>query len=333
VADELEPSSADARARRGAARTALNAFTVLLASAILAAWAYTGFYQLDPGEAAIILRFGALDRVERDPGLRWHLPPPLRSHVIMRVDQLEREEFGGVEERDGEQLEPMVLQEAAMQTRDNSIVHLGFVVQYKIGDPAGVVFRIADRRAILRDAAQAVMREVVGRTPIDDVISEGRAPIEAEALRMLRTVLDDYQSGIEVESVQLLAGQVPPPVLAAYHDVTAADQDRDRLVEEARGYENEVVPRARAEAAELQAQSEGYREATVAESKGEAARFVALLTEYQRAPEVTRKRLYLEAMEDVLPKVQKLVIEKGTATLLPYLAPPPAGAAPKEDGR
>jgi membrane protease subunit HflK len=333
VAEDNEPSSAEERAKRGAARTALNAVTILVATAILAIWAYTGLYQLDPGEAAIILRFGALDRVEREPGLRWHLPPPLASHLIMRVDTLEREEFGGAE-RGAEQLAAPVLEEAAMQTRDNNIVHLGFVVQYKIGDPVGAQLRVAERRAILRDAAQAAMREVVGRTSIDGVLAERRGEVEAETLRLLRDMLDRYETGIEVTSVQLQDVQPPPPVRGAFDDVIAAAQDRDRQIHEARGYENEVVPRARGQAAELESQADGYREARVSEAKGEAARFEALLVEYQLSPEVTRKRLYLEAMEDVLPKVQKVIIEKGTGAVLPYvLTPPPVSAPPKEEAR
>lgn len=323
MAEQPESSAAD-RVRRGAARTALNVTTVLVASALLAAWAYTGLYQLDPGEAAIILRFGALDRVEREPGLRWHLPPPLASHEIMRVDTLEREEFGS-----GDALAGATLEEAAMQTRDNNIVYMGFVVQYKIGDPVGARFRVAERREILRDAAQAAVREVVGRTSIDAVLAEGRGAVEDETLILLRSLLEHYQSGIEVASVQLQEVQPPPLVRSAFDDVIAAAQDRDRQIQEAHGYENEVVPRARGQAAELESQAEGFREAKVAEAKGEAARFEALLVEYQRAPEVTSKRLYLEAMTDVLPHVQKVIVEPGAATVLPYLplAPQPPAAA------
>jgi membrane protease subunit HflK len=332
VANGDEPS-AEQRARRGAARTAFNAVTILVASGILAVWAYTGLYQLAPGEAAIILRFGALDRVEREAGLRWHLPPPLRSHVVLRVDTLEREEFGGAEAGADQQLAEPVLQEAAMQTRDNNIVHLGFVVQYKIDDPVGARFRVAERREVLRDAAQAAMREVVGRTSIDGVLAERRGEVEAETLTLLRSVLAHYETGIQVTSVQLQDVQPPPPVRGAFDDVIAAAQDRDRQIQEARGYENEVVPRARGQAAELESQADGYREAKVAEAKGEAARFSALLVEYQRAPEVTRRRLYLEAMEDVLPRVQKMVIEKGTTTVLPYLPQAAPVAPPKEPAR
>jgi membrane protease subunit HflK len=333
MAGDEEPASAGERARRSAARTALNAFTVLVALAVLGAWAYTGFYQLEPGQAAIILRFGKLDRVEVEPGLRWHLPPPIASHEFVAVDTLEREDFGGADTAE-EHLTGPALEEAAMQTRDNNIVHLGFVVQYRVGDPVEARFRVAERREILRDAAQAAVREVVGRTTIDGVLSEGRGAVEDETLELLQQMLNQYQAGIEVTSVQLQEVQPPPPVRQAFDDVIAAAQDRDRQIQEARGYENEVVPRARGEAAELESQADGYREAIVAEAKGEAARFEAILTEYQRAPEVTRQRLYLEAMEEVLPKVQKMIVEPGTATVFPYLQPPVPRPAPgKDDAR
>lgn len=325
MAEDEEPVSADTRARRGAARSALNAITLLVAIAVLGAWAYTGLYQLEPGQQAIILRFGALDHVDDQPGLRWHLPPPLASHEIVAVDTLEREDFGG---GDAEQISGPTLEEAAMQTRDNNIVHLGFVVQYKVGDPVEARFRVAERRAILRDAAQAAVREVVGRTSIDGVLSEGRGAVEDETLELLQRMLDHYEAGVEVTSIQLQEVQPPPPVRQAFDDVIAAAQDRDRKIQEARGYENEVVPRARGEAAELESQAQGYKEAIVSEARGEAARFEAVLVEYQRAPQVTRQRLYLEAMEAVLPNVQKLVIEPGTATLIPYLPGTPVPQAP-----
>jgi membrane protease subunit HflK len=320
------PLSTEERVRRGTARTLANALTVLVAVAVLAAWAYTGFYQLEPGKNAVILRFGAVDRVETEPGLRWHLPPPLASHEIVAVDTLEREDFGVGEP--GAAGEETSSEEAAMQTKDNNVVHLGFVVQYRIGDPVDARFRVADRRRILRDAAQAAVREIVGRNSIDDVLSEGRGAVENETLEQLQALLDGYQAGIEVTSVQLQEVQPPPPVRAAFDDVIAAAQDRDRQIQEARGYENEVLPRARAEAREMEAAAAGYREAKVSEARGEAARFTAIYEEYRRAPEVTRRRLYLEAMEEVLPKVEKVIIEPGTATLLPYLPTLPRSQAP-----
>ncbi len=334
MADDPEPLSTDERVRRGAARAAVNVVLLLAALGAIGAWSYTGLYQLEPGQAAIILNFGRLARVETEPGLRWHLPPPIASHEFVAVDTLEREDFGDADAVEA-QLAGPALEEAAMQTRDNNIVYLGFVVQYRIGDPVNARFRVAERRDILRDAAQAAVREVVGRTSIDGVLSEGRGAVEDETQELLQQLLDGYEAGIEVTSVQLQEVQPPPLVRHAFDDVIAAAQDRDRQIQEARGYENEVVPRARAEAAELEAEASGYREAKVAEARGEAARFEALLVEYQRAPEVTRQRLYLEAMEEVLPRVQKLIIEPGTATLLPYLPNLPAGALPaaKDGGR
>jgi len=320
MAREEGPLSTHERVRRGAARTLLNVVTVAVALAVLLAWIYTGLYRLDPGNAAVILRFGAVDRVEREPGLRWHLPPPLASHEILAVDTLEREDFGAVEPGDDPAAEP---DEAAMQTKDNNIVHLGFVVQYRIGDPVEARFRVADRRRILRDAAQAAVREVVGRTSIDDVLSEGRGAVESETLEQLQGLLDRYQAGIEVTSVQLQEVQPPPPVRAAFDDVIAAAQDRDRQIQEARGYENEVIPRARAEGRELELGAAAYRETVVAQARGETARFNAVFEEYRRAPEVTRRRLYLEAMEEVLPKVEKIVIDPSAAALLPHM---PLGA-------
>ena len=315
MADD-EPLTTEERVRRGTARTLANFLTVLIALAVLAAWAYTGFYQLEPGKSAVILRFGAVDRVQTEPGLRWHLPPPLASHEIIAVDTLEREEFGSAEPGEPDET---AAEEAAMQTKDNNIVHLGFVVQYRIGDPVDARFRVAERRRILRDAAQAAVREIVGRNSIDDVLSEGRGAVENETVEQLQALLDRYQAGIEVTSVQLQEVQPPPPVRAAFDDVIAAAQDRDRQIQEARGYENEVLPRARAESREIEASAAGYRVAKVSEARGEAARFIAIYDEYRRAPEVTRRRLYLEAMEEVLPKVEKVIIEPGTATLLPYL--------------
>jgi modulator of FtsH protease HflK len=320
--------------RRGAARTAANVLLLLAALATLGVWTYTGLYQLEPGQAAIILHFGRLARVETEPGLRWHLPPPIASHEFVAVDTVEREDFGDAGTGE-EALTGPALEEAAMQTKDNNIVYLGFVVQYRIGDPVAARFRVAERRDILRDAAQAAVREVVGRSSIDGVLSEGRGAVEDETQELLQGALDSYEAGVEVTSVQLQEVQPPPLVREAFDDVIAAAQDRDRQIQEARGYENEIVPRARGEAAELEAQAQGYREATVAEARGEAARFEAILAEYQRAPQVTRQRLYLEAMEDVLPHVQKLIIEPGTATLLPYLPTLPARepAAKKDGGR
>lgn len=308
-------SSPDEQVRRSVARTIAN-LTVLAASiAVLGAWSYFGLYQLEPGQAAVILRFGEYVRTEGDPGLRWHLPPPIESHEIVNVASIDKEEFGTRHDaEDSEELR----HEASMQTSDNNIVHVGFVVQYRIKDAFASRYRIAEPRAILRDTAQSAVREVVGRHSIDGVLTAERGAVQAESEESLQTSLDLYESGLEVISIELQDVSPPDAVRAAFDDVLAATQDRNRAVNEAEGYANEVLPKARAQAIEAVESARGYKEAKVAEATGEANRFRAIAAEYQRAPEVVRTRLYLEAMEEVLPEVRTVIVAPGTA-VMPYL--------------
>lgn len=310
--------STDARVRGGAARLLLNAVTAAVLLGLLGLWATTGLYTLEPGKAAVILRLGAYQgQTETSPGLHWHLPPPIELREIVDVGRIEQVEFG-VPSVEGK-VEGVALAEAAMQTQDNNIVHLGFVVQYKVRDAFEARFRVKETDVTLHDSAQAAIREVVGRNRIDDVLSEGRGAVELDTLNVLQEILDSYEAGIEVTSVQLQEVQPPDGVRDAFDDVIAAAQDRARQVQEALGYENEVLPRARAEAREMEAAADAYRQATVAEAGGEAGRFLAVLAEYRQAPDITRRRLYIETMEEVLPGVEKVLIEPGTASVLPYL--------------
>ena len=334
--------SAEEQVRRGVRRTLANVVTIVVCLGLLGAWTLLGVYKLDPGQAAVILRFGRYSRTVTDAGLKLHLPPPLETHEIVNIASVEREEFGM---HPGETTEPSGEEalEAAVQTSDNNIVNLGFVVQYKVKDAFASRYRVADPRSTLRDAAQAAMREVVGRTTIDGVLTEQRGEVETETREVLQGILDRYETGLDVLAVQLQEVQPPGPVRDAFDDVLAAGQDKTRSVNEAEGYANEVLPKARARAAELAAEADAYRQARVAEASGESQRFTALLAEYRKAPDVTRKRLYIETMEAVLPHVEKVIVEPGTA--VPWLpigreargAPPPlaspAPAVPKADAR
>jgi len=307
--------SPEERVRSSVARTIAN-LTLLAASlAVLGAWAYFGTYQLEPGQSAVILRLGKYVRTESQPGLRWHLPPPIEDHEIINVQSLDREEFGN---RPGKEPSAEDKLEAAMQTSDANIVHLSFVVQYRIKDAFQARYRIADPRPVLRDAAQAAVRGVVGRNTIDDVLSEKRGIVEIETQDALQDTLDLYESGLAVLGVELQDVQPPESVRAAFDDVLGAKQDRDRAVNEAQGYANEVLPKSRARAVELVESARGYKGARVAEATGQASRFRAIAGEYQKAPEVVRTRLFLETMEDVLPAVRTVIIEPGTA-VMPYL--------------
>ena len=311
-----EPQSSEERVRRQVARTLANVAVVLLSIALLGVWSWFGFYQLEPGQAAVILRFGRYVRTEAQPGLRWHLPPPIEEHEVVNVASIEREEFGyrhGVEKPTEEEK-----LEAAIQTSDANIVLLSFVVQYRIKDAFQSRYRVASPGPVLRDAAQAAIRSVVGRNTIDNVLYEKSGVVLADTQEVLQQTLDLYDSGLQVLSIDLQDAQPPASVRAAFDDVLGAKQDRDRTVNEAQGYANEVLPRARAQAIEQTEGAKGYKEARIAESTGEASRFRAIAGEYQKAPEVVRTRLFLETMEPVLPSVHTVIVQPGTA-VAPYL--------------
>jgi modulator of FtsH protease HflK len=310
---------------RRAGRTVRRLGVSVLLLIGLAVWqGATGVYQLNPGEAAVILRLGSFARTETQEGVHFHLPWPIESRDIVNVGVSQRRAFGDV---DASQEDEDKLAETVMQTGDNNIVLVEFFVQYQIEDPFRNRYRITDGEALLDEAAQAAMREVVGRSTIDGVLSAGKDVIASEAKDLLQTLLNTYEAGIHVTALQLRDAQAPAPVRQAFSDVIGANQDRNRVMNEAEAYANEVVPRARGEASELIASSQGYRDAKIADATGEATRFLALVTEYLKAPAITRKRLYLETMEAVLPDTEKLIVEPGTASVLPYL-PLPSAARP-----
>ena len=312
-----EDISADKRAHRLAGRTLANlVFYLLLVPAALAGLAYYCAFELAPGQSAMVFRFGKYMRTISTEGLHFHLPSPIETHETVPVTKIEMQEFGLTRGEEGSKAARL---EAIMQTGDSNIVHISFVVTYFIKDAYQSRYSIADPVETLRDAAQAALREVVGRRDIDDVILLGGGELGAQARIQLQEILDGYESGISIERVALQEVQPPEEVRAAFEDVIAASQDGSRLVNEAEGYRNEVVPQARAEGVELMASASAYRDSEIAASTGAASRFLALATEYSKAPEVTRKRLYLETMEAILPGVEKVIIEPGTTNVLPYL--------------
>lgn len=320
-------SPTEERVRRRVARTVGGAFTTLVLLAALGLWGYTGFFRLQPGEDAVILRLGRYSRTVTEAGLRWHLPPPIEMGKIVRVGTVYREQFGDVNAKAAEKQS-----ETAMQTKDNNIVHLEFVVRYRIGKPYKALFAVTDRRAILRDSAQAAMREVVGQNTIDGVLSDARGQVQQQAADLLQKILDDYDTGISVMSVDLQEVQPPQEVRAAFDEVNSAKQDRDRKVNEAQGYANEVLPEARAQAAEVQQAALAYHDTQIAKAKGDTGRFLELLAAYQKAPRITEERMYLDTMEALLPEARKILIAPGTATVLPTLPLGGAAVLPKPAG-
>jgi membrane protease subunit HflK len=320
---------ADERVRRSVARTLGSALFALVWLALLGAWAYLGVYQLQPGQAAVLMRLGAHAGTVTAQGLHWTLPPPFVTVDIVNVAEVRNEDFGLAshgQPRDEEDL----LHEASMQTSDNNIVRVSFSVQYRIKDAFAYRFRLADPIPVVRDAAQAAMREAVGRMTVDGVLRERREALTAEVATLLQDILDSYDSGLDIHAVELQDVQPPVAVKEAFADVVEATQDAIRVVNEAEGFRNEMIPSARAEAIELLEAARGYREARVAEATGEASRFTAIAAEYRKAPEVTRKRLYLETLEQVLPDVHKVIVDRGATQVLPLLQlePPAVKVAP-----
>jgi membrane protease subunit HflK len=330
VARDRDDLPAEERVRRSVARTLGNGVVVLLVLGVLGAWASLGAFTLAPGQAAVRLFLGRHYGTIEEAGFHLTWPPPIVLREIVNVGEVRSEDFGRAApgaEKTPEATERAEL-EAAMQTSDNNIVRVSFSVQYDVKDPFAERFHVADPVSVVRDAAQAAMREAVGSMTVDGVLRQQRAALTADVATQLQEILDSYGAGIHVLGVQLRDVQAPQAVRAAFDDVIAATQDASRLVNEAEGYRNEVLPGARAQAAEITAQADGYRQAVVAEATGEAARFKAIAAEHRKAPEVTEKRLYLETMEKVLPKVEKVIIEPGTASVLPYL---PLGRPPASE--
>jgi membrane protease subunit HflK len=278
----------------------------------------SGLYVVAPEEQGVVTRFGAYMKTS-ESGLNYHLPWPMERVVklpVTRVNQLEV----GFRSGDEGQESLDVPGESMMLTGDQNIVDLDFTVNWKIADPASFIFNVADPQGTLVDVAESVMRETIGLHPIDDALTSNKAAIQHEARLRMQAVLDSYRMGISVVNVSLQRVNPPHEVIDAFRDVQAANADKQRVINEARGYANQIVPLARGEAAKMMEQAEGYKEAKVAEATGAAERFNAQVGAYQQAPGVTRDRLYFETMENVMKDVPKVVTtSKSGNGVLPFL--------------
>ncbi len=324
---------AEAKVRRRVTRTIVNRLILIVSFGVLGGWVWQGVYTLELGESAVILWMGALDRIDSTEGLRLHWPPPIESHAIVNTSGLRSESFGAQPSQstpgvpsDAEETEiARGIRRDAIQTADSNIVNVAYELQYKVADAYAFVFGMAAPEEILHDATEAAVRDVVGKKTIDAVLSQDRSEIERDAKRLLERMLDAYFEDIGLESaflidkINLQKPQAPEPVREAYADVVSAGQDEKRSLSTAAGDAREILERARAEAAEHREQAQAYRRAKVTLAAGEANRFSALLTEYNAAPVVTRRRLYLETMEEILPGVDKLIVEPDTVNMLPLL--------------
>jgi membrane protease subunit HflK len=304
---------------RGGRRTPRVPPAAILAGAALV-WLASGIYQVSPSEVGVVLRFGQSVRTTPS-GLHWHLPYPAEQVVKVPVTVVWKEELGfrTIDPGPPARYRPVV-EEARMLTADGNIIDVDFIVQYRIQDPEKYLFRIRDPEETLRDCAESAMREVVGGTDIDDTLTEGRSRIQVQAQALLQDMLDSYDSGLLVTTVKLQDVEPPEPVQDAFKDVIAAEQDRERLINEAEGFANDILPKARGVAAERLNEARAYAETVVKKAEGEAGRFELVRAAYAEAPDITRKRLYIETMEKILPEADKIVLDSSLAgEMLPVL--------------
>ncbi len=284
---------------------------------LLLLWFASGLYVVAADEEAVVLRFGQ-HIATKGPGLNWHLPYPVESVEKVPVTRVQRLEIGFRGAADGRVRK--IPQEALMLTRDENIVDISFTVQYKIKNVSNYLFNITHPTTTVRDAAESAIREVIGRTMIDDVLTTKKAEVEVEVETLIQSILDGYKSGILVSTVKLQDVQPPERVIKEFKDVASAREDRERAKNIAQAYANDIIPKARGEAKKMVLDAEAYEKEVVDRSTGEAKGFVSVLKAYRTAPEVTRKRLYLETMQDVLSKADKVIVDKSVAgRVLPYL--------------
>ncbi|HHZ69008.1 MAG TPA: FtsH protease activity modulator HflK [Methylococcaceae bacterium] len=294
---------------------ALGVMVLLVAAVVL--WTVSGFYIVDEGNHGVETRFGKFSETTM-PGLNWHLPTPIEAVEIVNV---QKQRFIEVGYRSGgrERVSGSVPRESLMLTKDENIVDVRLAVQYQIKDAANYLFNVKDQTATLKQATESVERGVIGRNDMNFVLLEGRADIVADIKKELQTLLDRYDSGIIITDVNLQDAQPPEQVQAAFEDAIKAREDKERYINEAEAYRNDVVPKARGAATRKIQEAEGYKFRVIAESQGETVRFTKLLAEYHKAPDVTRKRLYIDAMESVLSNTDTIMIDLKKGSNVMYL--------------
>ena len=285
--------------------------------AALAIWLFTGVYMVGPDEVGVVRTFGEYTRVAQS-GLNYHFPYPIEQVNTPAVTEVKRVEIGFRTLSNGQYR--TVEKESLMLTGDENIVDAEMIVQYKIIDPVAYLFNIVEQELTVREAAEASLRTVVGRNKIDETLTTGKFQIQEGTKNQLQLILDKYESGIHVVAVQLQDVSPPKEVIGAFKDVASAKEDKNRMVNQAEGYRNDIIPKARGEAEAMIRDAEGFRESRIKRSEGDAAKFTTILKEYRKAKSITQKRLYLETMEKVLPGIEKIIIpDKDSGNMLNLL--------------
>ena len=308
---------------------------------LIAIWGGSAFYRVQPDEQGVVLRFGEYV-YWTPPGLHWHLPWPIERVERPTVTRINRTEIGYrslTATRDPssrDQGSRDVLAESLMLTGDENIIDIDVAVFWRINNAAQFLFNARQPELLVRLAAESSMREVIGRTPIQPALTQARAQIEQDVLRQSQQILDRYKAGVEITQVQLQKVDPPAAVIESFRDVQRATTDAERMRNEADTYRNDIVPRARGEAAKIVTEAEGAKQAAVAQATGQAQRFDSVLAAYQQAKDVTIRRMYLDTMQDILTQTQTLIVDDRMKSLVPFLplnvptAPRPAQPVPAQ---
>jgi membrane protease subunit HflK len=295
--------------------------------ALIGLWLATGLYRVQPNQQGIEMVFGRYTGLPTEAGLHWNWPSPIGDVYLPNVTVENRIEIGFRSTGDGSARAGAnrdVPEESQMITGDENLVDIDFVVFWRISNAANYLFALRDPDLTVKVAAEAVMRDIVGGTRIQDALTDRRGPIESDALLQLQRLVDEYGAGIEIRQVQLLEVDPPAQVIDSFNEVTRARQDLERLKNEAEAYRNDVVPRARGESAQIVEEADAYRQEVVNRSQGDANRFNSVYQAYAQSKDVTTQRIYLETLEEVLRNVNKVIIdnEQGGNSVVPYLPLP-----------
>ena len=313
--DQKTPKSSGGNPTPNSGNDQLPLVPILLIVVLL--WAATGFYIVDQGSRGVVLRFGKNTEVTM-PGPRWHIPYPIESAEVVNLEQVRTIEVGYRSAGDAA-ARSKELRESLMLTDDENIIDLQFAVQYNLKSVEDFLFNNRSAESSVRGAAETAIREIVGKSKMDFALYEGREEIAVKAKKLMQEILDRYNTGINVTSVTMQNAQPPEQVQASFDDAVKAKQDLERQKNEGQAYANDIIPKAKGTASRLTAEAQGYRLKVENEAKGNASRFEQILTQYNRAPEVMRDRLYIEAQEQILSNVSKVFIDQKNSNNLLYL--------------
>ncbi|MBL4802260.1 MAG: FtsH protease activity modulator HflK [Emcibacter sp.] len=283
---------------------------LLIAAMFVVGYLYTAFYKVQPDEAAVVLRFGKWIET-KDTGLHFHFPP-IDQVIIPKVTAVNKIDVGfgaGKKERQ-------------MLTGDENIVDVQYSILWKIKDPARFLFNLEQREQTIKSVSESAMREVVARMAIQQIMTSERLEIEIEVRSIMQSVLDSYEAGIEIRQIKMDTVSPPSQVSAAFNDVQKAEADRDKTINEAKKYQNKIVPTARGQAERMNQEAQAYKARAITKAEGESARFLSVYEQYKLAKDVTRRRLYLETMERILGNTDKVILESSNSGVLPYLPLP-----------